>query len=126
MIDSNKPDRLVDIFRQQKELMEQLALADKLPEAPIDITTKSGQRMLKELIWAMVEEMAEASYVLKNRSHKFTDARDVDVVHFREELADALAFFIEICVFAGIDAEGLYIEYTQKHNTVMKRVVDGY
>lgn len=119
-------DRLKDIFHRQNELMDLLILGDKLPEAPVDITSKSGQRLIKELIFAMIEEMAEASFILKNRSHRFTDHTDVDFGHFKEELADALSYFVEICHYAGISADELYKEYCLKNTAVKKRVKDGY
>lgn len=119
-------DRLEDVFSRQLELMEALKRGDKLPEWPIDLTSKYGQRQIKELIWAMVEEMAEASFILKNRSHRFTDHTDVDFSHFREELADALAYFVEICIFAGISPKELFEEYCRKNGIVQKRVQEGY
>ena len=119
-------DRLDEMFKRQKQLMDMLILADKLPEAPIDISSKHGQRQIKELTWAMVEEMAEASYILKNRAHRFTDHTDVDFGHFKEELGDALAYFIEICIFAGISPTELFDEYCVKNAVVKKRVKDGY
>ena len=121
-----KNDKLEDVFNRQAELMDLLIMGDKLPEAPVDITSKPGQRLIKELIWAMVEEMAEASFILKNRSHRFTDHTDVDFAHFKEELADALSYFIEICHYAGISNQELYEEYCRKNATVKKRVRDGY
>ena len=45
---------------------------------------------------------------------------------FREELGDALAYFIEICIFAGISPVELYEEYCRKNAIVQKRVKDGY
>ena len=119
-------DRLQDMFARQTDLMEILKSGDKLPEWPIDLTSKYGQRQIKELIWAMVEEMAEASFILKNRSHRFTDHTDVDFAHFKEELADALAYFIEISIFAGIDFQELYEEYCRKNQIVKQRVEKGY
>jgi NTP pyrophosphatase (non-canonical NTP hydrolase) len=121
-----KQDRLEQIFDRQLELMEALKRGDKLPEWPIELTSKWGQRQIKELIWAMVEEMAEASFILKNRSHRFTDHTDVDFSHFKEELADALAYFIEICIFAGISPNELFEEYCRKNGIVQKRVTEGY
>ena len=120
------PDKLEEIFHRQCRLMDALIMADKLPEAPVDITSKSGQRLIKELTWAMVEEMAEASFILKNRSHRFTDHTDVDFAHFKEELADALAYFVEICIYAGIGPADLFREYCAKNAIVQKRVRDGY
>lgn len=119
-------DRLDEIFKKQTELMDMLILGDKLPEYPVDITSKGGQRLIKELIWAMVEEMAEASFILKNRSHRFTDHTDVDFAHFKEELADAMSYFIEICKFSGITPAELHAEYTKKNVIVKQRVKDGY
>ena len=119
-------DKLEEIFQRQAELMDQLILADKLPEAPIDITSKHGQRQIKELIFAMIEELTEASFILKNRVHRFTDHTDVDFAHFKEELADALAYFIEVCIFSGIGPQDLFHEYVAKNAIVKKRVKDGY
>jgi NTP pyrophosphatase (non-canonical NTP hydrolase) len=119
-------DKLEQIFDRQRQLMDELIRGDKLPEYPVDITSKYGQRQIKELTWAMVEEMAEASYILKNRSHRFTDHTDVDFAHFKEELGDALAYFIEICIFAGISPQELFDEYCVKNAVVKKRVKDGY
>ena len=119
-------DRLEEVFNRQVELMKLLKDGDKLPEWPIDLTSKYGQRLIKELIWALVEEMAEASFILKNRSHRFTDHTDVDFAHFKEELADAFSYFMEICVYAGIEADELYEEYCRKNHVVKKRVQDGY
>lgn len=119
-------DTLKDAFRRQKELMELLIRGDKLPEYPVDITSKYGQKLIKELIWAMVEEMAEASFILKNRSHRFTDHTDVDFAHFKEELADAFSYFMEICIYAGISHDELFAEYCRKNFIVKKRVEEGY
>lgn len=119
-------DKLGEIFRRQRELMDALIAEDKLPEYPVDITSKYGQRQIKELTFAMIEEMTEGTYILKNRPHRFTDHTDVDFAHFREELGDALAYFVEICVFAGISPEELYEEYCRKNFIVQKRIKDGY
>lgn len=119
-------DRLDIMFERQTQLMDKLIAADKLPEYPVDITSKYGQRQIKELTFAMIEEMTEGTYILKNRVHRFTDHTDVDFAHFKEELGDALAYFIEICVFAGISPQELYTEYCTKNAIVKQRVQDGY
>ncbi len=119
-------DHLEEIFVLQTELMQLLRDNDKMPEWPIDITSKPGQRMIKELCWHTVEELAEAAFLLKNRTHRFTDHKDIDFAHFKEELADALAYFIEICIFAGLSPQELFEEYKNKNAIVKKRVKDGY
>jgi NTP pyrophosphatase (non-canonical NTP hydrolase) len=119
-------DSLRTMFERQLEFMRLLKDADKLPEWPIDLTSKYGQRQIKELIFAMIEEITEASFILKNRTHRFTDHTDVDFAHFREELADALAYFIEICIFSGISPVELFEEYCKKNEVVTRRARDGY
>ena len=126
MGDIEKTDMLESIFYRQKVLMQKLIDLDKLPEYPVDITSKYGQRQIKELTFAMIEEMTEGTYILKNRPHRLTDQQDVDFDHFREELGDALAYFIEICVFANISPKDLFEEYCRKNAIVQKRITDGY
>lgn len=119
-------DKLKDIFARQEEFMELLRQADKMPEWPVDLTTKPGQRLIKETIFNLCEELFEASFTLKNRMHRVTDAREIDYNHYREELGDALAYFIEVCIMSGISPEELYEEYCRKNAIVKERLQKGY
>jgi hypothetical protein len=119
-------DKLDKAFMLQAEFMTMLVENDKLPEYPVDLSTKPGQRLIKETVWNMVEELAEASFTLKNRMHKLSDDSDVDFAHYKEELGDAFAFFLEICHLSGITAEDLYVEYARKNAIVRKRLQEGY
>lgn len=121
-----KPDMLGDAFRLQREFMDILCDNDVLPEFPVDLRTKFGQRLIREFIWNTTEELAEASFTLKNKMHKLSDDREVDLDHYREELGDAFAFFLEICILSGIDAEQLYEQYKNKSAIVRQRVQEGY
>ena len=119
-------DRLDKAFTLQREFMDMLVENDKLPEYPVDLSTKPGQRLIKETVWNLVEELAEASFTLKNRMHKLSDDSDVDFAHYREELGDAFAYFIEICHLSGITAQDLYEEYSRKNAIVRRRLENGY
>lgn len=100
---------------------------DKFPEYPVDLTTKQGQRLFKEVAFNMIEELMEASFTLKNRMHKLSEDVGVDWEHFREELcADTLAYYIELLLVAGISPEQAYEEYAKKNDVVKKRLRDGY
>ena len=123
---SPEPDGLEDIFRRQECTMQELRLLDKLPEWPIDITTKPAQRLLKEHIFNACEELFEASYTLKNKSHRQTDVRVIDREHFVEEIGDALAFILEVCILSGVTPEELYGEFCRKNAIVVKRIQEGY
>lgn len=119
-------DKLEKVFLLQKEFMDMLVEHDKFPEYPVDLTTKQGQRFVKECTWNLVEELAEASFTLKNRQHKLTDDNEVDFLHYKEELGDAFAYFLEICLLSGISANDLYEEYSRKNNIVRNRLKNGY
>lgn len=119
-------DMLTDIFERQCVFMERLKDNDILPEWPVDLTTKGGQRLIKEFIFNTIEELAEASFTLKNKAHKVTDDRKVDLDHYKEELGDALAYFVEICILSGFTAKEIYEEYNRKNGIVKERLESGY
>lgn len=119
-------DKLEEMFKNQTAFMEELKNNDRLPEWPVDLQTKPGQRLIKEMIFNTIEELAEASFTLKNKMHKISDDRALDLDHYKEELGDALAYFIEICVLSGIDAKELYEEHKRKNSIVSERLRSGY
>lgn len=119
-------DMLQKIFVKQQEFMEMLREHDKFPEYPVDLTTKPGQRFVREIAFNLIEELMEASFCLRNKMHRLTDESSFDRPHYVEELGDALAYFIEICVVSGITADELYTEYSRKNRVVRERLQKGY
>lgn len=126
MAEFDENDMLETMWRLQTEFMEELKENDKMPEWPVDLTSKFGQRLVKETIFNMIEEIMEASYTLKNRMHRVTDARAIDMEHFQEEVGDAFAYFMEVCILAGITPVQLFREYKRKNAAVRQRLKDGY
>ena len=64
---SLKPDRLEEIFRLRRQFMNRLS--EEIPAAipeNIDISSKAGQKYLRDLALHGVEEMFEALQHLKN------------------------------------------------------------
>lgn len=119
-------DKLEKAFMLQKEVMDMLVEHDRFPEYPVDLTTKFGQRLAKEVIFNMIEEIAEASFTLKNRQHKISDDRTLDRPHYVEEIGDAFAYFMELCILSGVSADELYDEYRRKNQVVRQRITEGY
>lgn len=119
-------DKLDKVFAFQREFMDMLVEHDKFPEYPVDLSTKPGQRFFKETAFNMIEELMEASFTLKNRMHKLSDDTEVDMPHFREELGDAFAYFIELVILAGMTPQDLYDEYCRKNQIVRDRLRNGY
>jgi len=119
-------DMLEDIFERQRVFMELLRENDVLPEYPVDLTTKPGQRLIRETMLNTIEELMEASFCLRNKVHKLSDDRSVDLDHYKEELGDALAYFVEACIFSGFTPKEIYEEYCRKNQIVQDRTRNGY
>ena len=133
-IDTEAPeggDKLQNIFSRQLDLMEKYHNIEKhngllqYEAVPIDLHDRMGQARIRELIRRIVEELFEASHVLKNspwkQSHVLTDEN-----HFYEELSDAFHFFIELCIAVGLDAEALYRLYFKKSEVNLFRQKSQY
>ena len=124
---STAPLTVVSMLEMQYQLMNMLVERGKLPTYPIDMSTKEGQKLMKLTAWALVEELGESMNLLKNRAHKLSNDTAVDMPKFLEELCgDVMAYYLELCAFAGINAITLFDEYRKKNRTCIKRVLTGY
>lgn len=119
-------DKLEEMFSRQTEFMKSLLENDKMVEWPVDLATKPGQRLIKECIFNMIEELAEASFTLKNKMHKISDDRHLDLDHYKEEMCDALAFWMEVCILSGFTPKEMFEEYCRKNAIVHERLKNGY
>lgn len=119
-------DKLHDMFEKQTLFMEELRNHDRLPEWPVDLTTKPGQRIVRETVFNLTDELHEATATLKNKVHRLTDDRSFDFDHYVEELGDSLAYFMEICIISGLSSDDIYKEFVRKNQIVRERLKNGY
>jgi len=119
-------DKLDDMFDRQREFMELLRQHGKLPDYPVDMTSKEGQGWINKFAWDSVRELVEAVQELKNKSHRVTDVREFDREKYLEELADACAFFVEVLVLSDVTADEFYEAFCRKKDIVKKRLEEGY
>ncbi|NIV96156.1 hypothetical protein GWN42_26045 [candidate division KSB1 bacterium] len=112
-------DKLDLIFARQKELMEKYHDIEKATgllqteDVPVDMHSAQGQARLKDFAWRITEELGEAMNCLKNKPWKKTQML-TDVTHYKEELADAFHFMIELMILSGMDAFELAMTYMKK------------
>lgn len=93
-------DMLRLIFQRQRELIEKYHDIEARsgifnyqdPNVPVGLHTLAGQVRLKDFAWRTMEEVAEA-----------LDSHSIE--HGQEEIADALHFFVELCILAGYEAD---------------------
>lgn len=124
-------DMLRQIFRKQFDLMAKYHEIEEkngcliTPDVPVDLHSHKGQHRLKDFAWRVTEEMGEAMNCLKNKPWKVTPMA-TDVQHFREEIADAFHFFVELCILAGIGPDDLFDLYMRKNHVNIFRQGSGY
>lgn len=105
--------KLESIFEHQKILLNRYHEIEKKhgllldDQIPVKINSHLGQARLKDLAWRVVEEITEATELLE-RDAKTNDVLNcTDILHFREELIDALHFYVELCIASDIAIKDL-------------------
>ena len=127
--------RLTAIFNRQKDLMAKYHDIEKgiglmqTEDCPVNLHDRRGQARLKDFAWRATEEIAEAMeclpsiYDLKEKLInidideskecmdqylKIRNELDLAKLHMKEELIDALHFFTEFTILAGITPLEIY------------------
>jgi dimeric dUTPase (all-alpha-NTP-PPase superfamily) len=104
-------DRLEKLFVLQDQLQQKMKV-------------KMNIDYLRWNVLALHTELSEALQQTKWKPWKKHGATNYD--NFKKEIADCLHFFINICLWAGIDAAELYVEFTEKNKVNIERLEDGY
>lgn len=119
-------DRLASMFEQQRAFMKLLQERRSFPAFPLDLSLKAGQQEVKGVIHEMMDELHEAIRELKNsKSHRATElawSRE----KFVEELSDALHYFFEVLLFAGITTDEIFDAYIAKGRKNVSRIEGSY
>lgn len=116
-----------EMWDQQEKFMKLLHEKRGLPEFPVDLSTKQGQRIVKEYVQDAVSELFEALFELKNvKTHRKTEIHEIDREHFLEEITDSLHYILEVAIYAGFTADELHQMYLQKGVINENRINNGY
>lgn len=114
---------IILIFECQRSLMAKYKAIEQLPSAPVSVHHASGQRVIKDFAWRTVEELTESYEAWEKHPDDTTTAEQ----HALEELADAVHFFVELLIFAGITPEQCYLRYAEmKPTTTIVNVTVAY
>lgn len=114
-------DMLQGLFDGQASLLDKYHEIEKErgflvvdPDMFGEIDHRFVQARIKDLKQRCDEELDEAMNCLKNKPWKVSEV-PTDKTHFYEEIGDALHFFLELCITAGMSAEDLARIYHRKH-----------
>ena len=120
-------DRLTNMFVQQKNFIELLKEKRNFPDYPVDISSKSGQRVLKNIAYDAMQELFESIQLLKNsKDHRITNVSDIDREEFIEEISDCLHYLIEFMIVANISPQEIYQIYMKKGEINVDRINNDY
>ena len=81
------------LLKRQAELAEKYKEIEGRPNSPMDIHTKETQIWVKDFFWRVTEELMEAREAWRRG----------EIVHYSEELSDALHFYLEVFFILDID-----------------------
>jgi NTP pyrophosphatase (non-canonical NTP hydrolase) len=119
--------KLEKMWEQQFQFMKLLQSERGWPEFPTDISSKKGQKFLKDITHHIMDELFEASQHLKNsKSHRATLVPEIDREAYKEELVDALHLFFELVIVSGITMEEMFEAYMAKGEVNHHRIKTGY
>ena len=96
------------------------------PDFPVDLSSKAGQKLLKNISYECADELHEARQHLKQKDHRISDMGGVDRAEYVEELVDALHYFFEIVIASGVSADELFEAYINKGEKNTDRINGDY
>jgi dimeric dUTPase (all-alpha-NTP-PPase superfamily) len=115
------------LWSQQEKFMQLLQEKRNFHKYPVDLTSKSGQKAVKDIAHDCMHEIFEAVHLLKNsKEHRATQVNGFAREDFKEELSDALHYFFEICILSGITMEEFCKSYLEKGQVNTDRIMNGY
>jgi len=127
MVNPGNADTLTVMWTQQVDFMNLLHEKRGFPEFPTDLTSKAGQKFLKDIAHHVMDELYEAMQHLKNaKSHRVTLIPDVDRDAFKEELIDAQHLLFELLIASGISQQEFVEAYLAKGGKNVIRIENGY
>lgn len=120
-------DTLDEMFEEQDRFMKLLQKERNFVNYPVELETKSGQKIVKDISHECLHELFEAIHLLTDsKDHRKTVTGTFDREKFLEELSDALHYYIEICILCGIKSKELYSAFMKKSEINFNRINNGY
>lgn len=120
-------DKFNDMWTQQVQFMKLLQRKRNFPEFPVDLHSKAGQSLVKDISHECADELHEARVHLKNsKKHRATEVTTFERDKYIEELADAQHYLLEIVIASGVTLEEFYDAYMKKGDKNIERINNGY
>ena len=122
--------RLESMFKLRNEFIKRLEseIPGSYPDVPVNLSSREGQKLCRDLALKGVEEMFEALQHLKNwKPHRVTNIeQDLDREEFLEEVVDAFNYFFAMLIVTGFNEKELFDAYLKKDIKIRNRLLNGY
>lgn len=105
-------DFLSLLFDRQNELMWKYKDIEGFPSIPISLQTREGQKVVKDFLWRVTEELGEAAEVFIGNPTLVRDSESF--IHLMEEVIDGLHFITELVLLCGYTKDEI-IDYLNDH-----------
>lgn len=120
-------DLFRDMWSRQESFMKLIVEKRGFPNFPVDVLSKGGQKLIKDISHECADELCEARQHLKNgKQHRATEVKDFDRDGYIEELVDSYKYFLEILILSGVTIEEFYAAYVEKDLKNVDRIMNGY
>lgn len=127
LTDSKPLKDLKAIFEEQRKFMHLLRKERNGTEFPVDLKTKAGLKIVKDISHECMHELFEAIHLLSDaKAHKKTMTGDFDRAKFLEELSDVLHYFVGICILCDINENDIYNAFMRKGTINFSRILGDY
>lgn len=108
-------NQLEQMYSLQKSLLDHYISIEGLPKYPIDINPKESQKLIRDFINRLIEELAEGyqAYMKAFQLHQAHHQNDISdqVYLFNEEIGDSLHFLLELMIYSNINPEDILSYY---------------
>lgn len=96
------------MLEKQKRLLDHYIKIEGLPQYPIDLSTKKGQRVVKDFVGRFTEELAEAYDTLDRLNQLANDngeSRELKhlLAEYNVEIGDTWHFLLDVILYAGFE-----------------------
>jgi dimeric dUTPase (all-alpha-NTP-PPase superfamily) len=107
------------------QLNEMMLMQSELNNAITDWSAQDWQTMFDKTCIAIQHEVCEAQQETNWKYWTFNHNKP-DLPKLKEELADILHFFFNLCLLAGMSGDDIEYEYKRKNAINHQRVLNGY
>lgn len=112
-------DKLERIFEEQHDLQLVMPSGD-----PALLDGDARADFIRWNAYALEDEIHEAT--AETGWKPWASSRHINHEQYKNELVDALHFFVNLCLVGGITADELFIGYLAKRNKNERRQLEGY